>query len=154
MVWRHQEPEKLGVQLLRLVHDNTFIHWKSQKLNKLVISESKLTTQTLSSVTNIINLKFLKIECVDECDDSFFAIPSAIGNMTNLERLHILNCWRSRPIGPIPHEVGALKKLESLVLRSMGLSGRIPSTIANLTQLIELQLSENYLSGMVTSLAH
>ncbi|CAD6248268.1 unnamed protein product [Miscanthus lutarioriparius] len=115
-----------------------------KNLTSLVISGSKLTTQTLSSVTNIINLKFLKIEYNDG-----LAIPSAIGNMTNLERLHILNCWSSRPIGPIPHEVGALKKLESLVLRSMGLSGRIPSTIANLTQLIELHLNENYLSGEI-----
>ncbi|XP_066320071.1 receptor like protein 22-like [Miscanthus floridulus] len=117
-----------------------------KNLTSLVIFESKLTTQTLSSITNIINLKFLKIEC----DDSFFAIPSAIGNMTNLERLHILNCC-SRPIGPIPHEVGALKKLESLVLRFMGLSGRIPSTIANLTQLTELQLGGNYFSGRIPS---
>ncbi|XP_066317741.1 receptor like protein 22-like isoform X2 [Miscanthus floridulus] len=116
-----------------------------KNLTRLVISESNLTTQTLSSITNIMNLKFLKIECYD----GFFAIPSAIGNMTNLERLHILSCWSSRPIGPIPHEVGALKKLESLVLRSMGLSGRIPSTIANLTQLTELQLGGNYLSGEI-----
>ncbi|XP_066320075.1 receptor like protein 22-like [Miscanthus floridulus] len=118
-----------------------------KNLTSLVISESNLTTQTLSSITNIINLKFLKIEC----DDGFFAIPSAIGNMTNLERLHILNCWSSRPIGPIPHEVGALKKLESLVLPSMGLSGTIPSTIANLTQLTELQLGGNYFSGRIPS---
>ncbi|XP_066320078.1 receptor like protein 22-like [Miscanthus floridulus] len=116
-----------------------------KNLTSLVISESNLTTQTLSSITNIIDLKFLKIECYD----SFFAIPSAIGNMTNLERLHILNCWSSRPIGPIPHEVGALKKLESLVLHSMGLSGRIPSTIANLTQLTELRLHGNHLSGEI-----
>ncbi|XP_066320070.1 receptor-like protein 50 [Miscanthus floridulus] len=116
-----------------------------KNLTSLVISESNLTTQTLSSITNIIDLKFLKIECYD----SFFAIPSAIGNMTNLERLHILNCRSSRPIGPIPHEVGALKKLESLVLHSMGLSGRIPSTIANLTQLTELRLDGNHLSGEI-----
>ncbi|XP_066317801.1 receptor like protein 22-like isoform X2 [Miscanthus floridulus] len=118
-----------------------------KNLTSLVISESNLTTQTLSSITNIINLKFLKIEC----DDSFFAIPSAIGNMTSLERLHILDCWSSRPIGPIPHEVGALKKLESLVLGYMGLSGRIPSTIANLTQLAELWLGGNYFSGRIPS---
>ncbi|OEL19205.1 hypothetical protein BAE44_0019776, partial [Dichanthelium oligosanthes] len=76
-------------------------------------------------------------------------LPSANGNMSSLERLDIWECQLS---GPIPQEVGALKKLTSPVLSSTSLSGRIPSSIANLTQLTELWLDSNDLSGKVSSL--
>jgi len=75
-------------------------------------------------------------------------LPPAIGNMTSLERLEILECQLS---GPIPQEVGAVKKLTLLVLLLTGLSGRIPSSIGNLTQLTVLSLGTNYLSGKVNS---
>jgi Leucine-rich repeat (LRR) protein len=42
--------------------------------------------------------------------------------------------------------------LTSLALPFSGLSGRIPSSIGNLTQLTELGLDGNYLSGKVNSL--
>jgi Leucine-rich repeat (LRR) protein len=123
-----------------------------RNLTSLLILGSNFTTQTLSSVTNIRNLKNFEIYC-DDSDYMFLAgkLPSAIGNMSNLEKLDISGCQLS---GPIPHEVGALKELKSLVLHFIGLSGRIASTIANLTQLTELQLDGNHLRGTVSSLAH
>ncbi|CAL4898027.1 unnamed protein product [Urochloa decumbens] len=110
-------------------------------LTRLMISGSNLTTQTLSAVANIRSLKFLSIY---SCGCSVGRLPSAIGNMTSLQRLGIWGCQLS---GPIPHEVGAVKKLTSLALSRTGLSGRIPSSIANLTQLTALRLDQNYLSG-------
>ncbi|KAG2630543.1 hypothetical protein PVAP13_3KG531730 [Panicum virgatum] len=117
-----------------------------KNLISLVISESNLTTQTLSAVANIRSLRFLDIEgwgC------SLGPLPSAIGNMTSLERLSILGCQLS---GPIPQEVGAIKKLTSLTLPDIGLSGRIPSSMANLTLLTELWLGGNSLREIPASL--
>ncbi|CAN6334859.1 unnamed protein product, partial [Urochloa humidicola] len=114
-----------------------------RNLTSLVISDSNLTTQTLSAFARIGNLKFLTI---DSCGCSVCQLPPTIGNMTSLERLDISECQLS---GPIPQEVGALKKLTSLVVLLTGLSGRIPSSIANLTQLTELRLDRNNLSGEI-----
>jgi len=114
-------------------------------LTSLAIHGSNLTTQTLSAIANIRNLKILTI---DYCGSLVGQLPPAIGNMTSLERLEILECQLS---GPIPQEVGAVKKLTLLVLLLTGLSGRIPSSIGNLTQLTVLSLGTNYLSGKVNS---
>ncbi|CAN6334860.1 unnamed protein product [Urochloa humidicola] len=115
---------------------------KFKSLTSLVIFNSNITTQTLSAVASISNLK---VFAVNSCDCLLGKLPSAIGNMTSLEELSI-DCHLS---GSIPHEIGAVKKLISLVLPFNGLSGRIPNSIGNLTQLTELQLSENYLRGEI-----
>jgi Leucine-rich repeat (LRR) protein len=141
-----------------------------KNLTSLEIDSSNITTKTLSSIANIRNLKFFTIV---NCGCSVGKLPPAIGNMTSLEILDVLECQLSGPIpqeigkltslerldismcqlsGPIPQEIGALKKLTSLVLSMSGLSGRIPSSIGNLTQLTELGLDGNYLSGKVNSL--
>jgi len=111
-----------------------------KNLTSLAIHGSNLTTQTLSAIANIRNLKILTIYY---CGSLVGQLPPAIGNMTSLERLEILECQLS---GPIPQEVGAVKKLTLLVLLLTGLSGRIPSSIGNLTQLTVLSLGTNYLS--------
>jgi Leucine-rich repeat (LRR) protein len=141
-----------------------------KSLTSLEIFDSNITTQTLSSISNIRSLKFFTIV---NCGCSVGKLPPAIGNMTSLEILDVLECQLSGPIpqeigkltslerldismcqlsGPIPQEIGALKKLTSLALPFSGLSGRIPSSIGNLTQLTELGLDGNYLSGKVNSL--
>jgi len=118
-----------------------------KNLTTLLIYESNLTTQTLSAVANIMNLKFFTII---NCGCFVGQLPSAIANMTSLERLQIMECPLS---GPILQEIGTLNKLTSLILAGIGLSGRIPSSISNLSQLTELWLSENSLSGRFCSLS-
>jgi len=119
-----------------------------KNLTMLEIFESNFTTQTLLAVGNI---RSLEVFTIIGCGCLTGQLPSAIVNMINFERLFIAECQLS---GPMTHKVGALKKLKSLVLPSIGLSGRIPSTIANLTQLTELQLEGNYFNSMDTLLAH
>jgi len=70
-------------------------------------------------------------------------MPSALGNLSNLESLEI-SSWFS---GPIPYAVGLLKKLTSLRIGASGFSGSIPNSISNLTCLIVLDLSLNDLNG-------
>ncbi|WVZ78075.1 hypothetical protein U9M48_025840 [Paspalum notatum var. saurae] len=114
-----------------------------KNLQGLLIFGSNLTTQTLSAIANINSLKFFMI---GDCGCLLEQLPSAIGNMTDLETLEIFNCQLS---GPIPHEVGKMKKLKTLAVSWTALSGRIPSSIANLTRLTELVLYQNYLIGEI-----
>ena len=75
-------------------------------------------------------------------------IPSALGNLTNLERL---NLWGNQLSGPIPSELGNLTNLERLSLWGNQLSGSIPSELGNLANLQALSLDSNQLSGSIPS---
>ena len=67
-------------------------------------------------------------------------IPPEIGDLTELTRLSIFN--RLLPdnsdYGPLPSEIGNLKKLETLVLQGYPLSGKIPESLYDLTSLWQL----------------
>ena len=67
-------------------------------------------------------------------------IPPEIGDLTELTRLSISN--RLLPdnsdYGPLPSEIGNLKKLETLVLQGYPLSGKIPESLYDLTSLWQL----------------
>ena len=65
------------------------------------------------------------------------------GRVTRLE-LH-----RNQLRGPIPPELGSLKRLWSLVLENNELSGAIPSNLGALANLEVLSLSNNQLSGAI-----
>lgn len=75
-------------------------------------------------------------------------LPSALGNLTNLNTLWLPFNSLS---GTIPASLGNLNNLESLSLYSNNLSGSIPSELGSLSNLIMLQLGRNNLSGLVPS---
>jgi Leucine-rich repeat (LRR) protein len=64
-------------------------------------------------------------------------IPAHLGNMTNLEHLWLRGFKRGF-YGEIPTELGRLTNLISLHLQDGNLSGSIPSSIGNLSQLTAL----------------
>ncbi|KAJ3020273.1 UNVERIFIED_CONTAM: hypothetical protein HDU68_010259 [Siphonaria sp. JEL0065] len=74
-------------------------------------------------------------------------IPKAISALTNLKRIHIVNCQNLK--GFLPKEIMMLRQLESLVIVNTGISGSIPPEIGNLEKLDELNLGFNALSGMI-----
>ena len=75
------------------------------------------------------------------------SIPSELGNLTNLTRLHLYNNQLS---GPIPPELGQLTNLTVLLdLGGNQLSGLIPAELRNLTKLRNLRLSNNRLTGPI-----
>ena len=76
------------------------------------------------------------------------AIPTSIGNLTNLKTLDFSSANLS---GNIPSEIGNLTNLTSLNLQKNKLSGAIPSSIENLINLNFLSLSENQLRGAIPS---
>ncbi|KAJ8443474.1 hypothetical protein Cgig2_016957 [Carnegiea gigantea] len=66
-------------------------------------------------------------------------LPSSIGELANLEDLHLWECLFS---GPLPSSLGNLTKLTSLDLGgSNAFSGDLPSSLINLTELHSLALS-------------
>ena len=76
------------------------------------------------------------------------ALPSEIGDLTNLERLNLSGNALS---GEIPEEIGNLTRLEELWLTGNALSGEIPEEIGKLTSLRRLLLDNNDLSGAIPS---
>ncbi len=74
------------------------------------------------------------------------AIPDALGDLTNLERLNIGDNGLS---GAIPDALGSLVNLRRLNLGANDLSGAVPAALGSLTNLEYLSLFNNDLSGAV-----
>ena len=73
-------------------------------------------------------------------------IPPELGNLTNLQLLHLDHNQLS---GEIPPELGNLTNLQLLYLHYNQLSGEIPPELGNLTNLQLLHLHHNQLSGEI-----
>ena len=76
------------------------------------------------------------------------SLPSELGSLPRLERLHLS---RNHLSGPIPPELGNLSKLRMLYLSNNQLTDSIPPELANLANLEELDLSLNAFSGPIPS---
>ncbi|XVF45282.1 hypothetical protein PTKIN_Ptkin02bG0193200 [Pterospermum kingtungense] len=74
------------------------------------------------------------------------AIPSSIGNMTNLTSLYLSD---NRLTGQIPSTLGQLLNLSVLNLSKNFLNGSIPSSFVSLTDLTSLDISSNSLTGSI-----
>ncbi|KAF8085676.1 hypothetical protein N665_0652s0004 [Sinapis alba] len=73
-------------------------------------------------------------------------IPHDIGNLISLQTLLLDQCML---IGPLPTSLGKLLNLRLLILFSNRLSGEIPAFIGNITMLEVLSLSNNCFEGIV-----
>ena len=74
------------------------------------------------------------------------SIPSALGDLANLEALYL---EANNLSGSIPPELGNLAALEVLSLGASNLTGSIPPELGDLTNLRELWLANNSLSGSI-----
>ncbi|GFY89697.1 leucine-rich repeat protein kinase family protein [Actinidia rufa] len=76
------------------------------------------------------------------------AIPSNLGNLTNLTTLYLSDNGLT---GIIPTSLGQLSRLSVLDLSRNKLTGSIPLTFASLGNLTSLDMSSNFLSGEIPS---
>ena len=76
------------------------------------------------------------------------AIPAELGNLTNLEWLHLYN---NQLTGAIPAELGNLTNLKWLHLSSNQLTGAIPAELGSLTNVEVLALGGNQLTGEISA---
>ena len=76
------------------------------------------------------------------------SIPSALSNLTNLQRLDL---GQNQLTGSIPSQLGSLTELTEITLDNNQLTGSIPSQLGNLAKLEELVLNSNQLSGSIPS---
>jgi len=86
-----------------------------------------------------------------DTDSSGVIEPLELGEQTwnDNGRITILNCDSIGLSGRIPESIGDLTELTQLGLKNNNLSGEIPESIGNLTQLTQLSLSKKSLSGTI-----
>jgi uncharacterized membrane protein (UPF0136 family) len=89
-----------------------------------------------------VNLRFLELQQ----NALSGPIPSALGNLLNLEQMRL---YYNQLTGPIPATLGSLVNLKALVLAFNQLTGPVPAALGNLAGLEELYLLGNQLSGLV-----
>ncbi|KAM7473903.1 hypothetical protein LguiB_021146 [Lonicera macranthoides] len=65
--------------------------------------------------------------------------------------VHGISLGYNQLVGVIPEELGSLKKLSLLDLRSNKLTGFIPASFGNLSSLTEISLAENNIQGTIPS---
>ncbi|XP_017437263.2 leucine-rich repeat receptor protein kinase HPCA1 isoform X2 [Vigna angularis] len=73
-------------------------------------------------------------------------LPDNIGKLRKLRNLLLINCGFT---GPIPATIGNLERLVFLSLNSNGFTGPIPAAIGNLSNVYWLDLAENQLEGSI-----
>ncbi|TKY72323.1 leucine-rich repeat receptor protein kinase [Spatholobus suberectus] len=73
-------------------------------------------------------------------------LPNDIGNLKKLTNLLLISCGFT---GPIPETIGNLERLVFLSLNSNGFSGSIPAAIGNLSNIYWLDLADNQLGGTI-----
>ncbi|KAK8358833.1 hypothetical protein V6Z12_A04G050300 [Gossypium hirsutum] len=113
------------------------------KLERLYLSWNELSGNIPSSMGKCSNLKSLSLSY----NQFMGIIPRSIGNLTALQELYL---GFNNLEGQIPEEIGNLLGLELLNIQAIkGLTGKIPSSIAECYQLQNLSLVENQFSGLV-----
>ena len=79
-------------------------------------------------------------------DDLNGSIPASLGDLTELQYLHLNDNDLS---GPIPAELGSLRNLQLLYVNDNELTGTIPAELGNLSSLRFLAFENNSLSGAI-----
>ncbi|CAL9222408.1 unnamed protein product [Arabidopsis halleri] len=144
-------PSKLGMlnklEVLYLSSSGFLGHLPSSFSNLSMLSALRLhdneLTGSLSFVRNLRKLTFL-----DVSHNHFSGTLNPNSSLFELHHLTYLNLgFNNFTSSSLPYEFGNLNKLEALSVSSNSFFGLVPPTISNLTQLTELYLFTNDLTG-------
>ena len=109
---------------------------------RLSLARNDLAGPIPPELGNLANLELLHLDA----NDLAGPIPPDLGNLANLERLFLVD---NALTGPIPPELGNLGNLRLLLLWANALTGPIPPELGSLAHLIYLRLSTNALTGPI-----
>ncbi|KAJ7946827.1 Receptor-like protein kinase [Quillaja saponaria] len=114
------------------------------KLNFLNLNNSGFSGSfPWKSLENLTGLSFLSLG-----DNKFEASPFPV-EVLKLDKLYWLYLTNSSITGKIPQGIGNLTQLENLELSDNQLVGEIPADIGKLQKLWQLELYDNFLSGKI-----
>ncbi|KAK4383669.1 Receptor-like protein EIX1 [Sesamum angolense] len=129
--------------------------WRSIKV--LNLASNKVHGELPASIGNMVSLT--DFDLFD--NDVEGGIPSTIGSLCKLVNLDIsgnkltgslpefLEGTENCGVGPLPASLGSLQNLTDLSLAANRLNGTLPESIGQLQELVVLDVSSNYLSGIV-----
>ncbi|KAI3460100.1 hypothetical protein Pfo_016763 [Paulownia fortunei] len=136
------------LRVLRLGHNNFDGEFPRGIINCFFLEELNMNsiffTGSLPDFSPLQSLRVLDLSYNHFSGD----FPLSITNLTNLEVLNFnenveFNLWQ------LPENISRLTKLKTMVLTTCTLRGEIPPSVGNMTSLIDLELSGNYLVGRV-----
>ncbi|XP_057469571.1 receptor protein-tyrosine kinase CEPR1-like [Actinidia eriantha] len=136
------------LRILRLGRNNFHGNFPHSITNCSLLEELNMSstylTGTLPDFSPMTGLKLLDLSYNLFTGD----FPISVTNLTNLEVLNFnenegFNLWR------LPENFSRLPKLKSMVLTTCMVSGLIPASIGNMTALVDLELSGNFLVGQI-----
>ncbi|CAN8277242.1 unnamed protein product [Cochlearia groenlandica] len=123
------------------------IHRLSNQIEYLDLAANGFSGDIPTKIGLLSKLKVLNLY-QSEYDGSF---PPEIGDLSELEELRLATNDKLSP-AKIPAEFGRLKKMKFLWLSQMNLIGEISAVVfENMTDLVHVDLSDNKLSGRIPS---
>ncbi|XP_027167391.1 receptor protein-tyrosine kinase CEPR1-like [Coffea eugenioides] len=138
------------LRILRLGHNNLHGSFPSSITNCSLLEELEMSSAYLTgSLPDLSPLNSMR--SLDLSYNYFQGnFPVSFTNLTNLEMLNFnendgFNFWQ------LPENISRLTKLQTVILTTCKLHGRIPASIGSMTSLTDLELSGNYLVGKLPS---
>ena len=141
--WRRKLNWKSALRIGRWSGVTTEEHGGVRRVISIRLNNNGLDNSIPEEVDHMTLLKEL---WMDENDDITGSIPSEVGNLGNLESLHLHETGIS---GSIPSELGDLSNLTRLRLNDTDISGSIPSELGDLDKVTYLDLSDTDISGSI-----
>ncbi|KAH1208836.1 putative leucine-rich repeat receptor-like protein kinase [Glycine max] len=119
------------------------IECTNSRITSISLASTDLSGQLTSDIGSLSELLILDLSYNKKLTGP---LPSNIGNLRKLRNLLLINCGFT---GPIPVTIGNLERLVFLSLNSNGFTGTIPAAIGNLSNVYWLDLAENQLEGPI-----
>ncbi|XP_061354222.1 leucine-rich repeat receptor protein kinase HPCA1-like [Gastrolobium bilobum] len=119
------------------------IKCKNSRVISISLPGTGLTGQLSGDIGSLSELETLDLSYNRDLTGP---LPQEIGNLKKLSKLILVGCGFT---GPIPDEIGSLQQLVFLSLNSNYFVGPIPPSIGNLSNLIWLDLTDNQLDGSI-----